>query len=50
MQHIARATEAILFQLAVGETWEEVTSYESWLRELAKSNFSDHMRIIATGN
>jgi hypothetical protein len=50
MQHIATATEAILFQLARGEDWDHVTSYENWLRELAKSNFSDHMRIIATGN
>ena len=50
MQHIARATEATLFQLATGEAWDEVTSYESWLRMLAKSNFPDHMLIIATGN
>lgn len=50
MQHIARATESILFQLARGEDWDEVTAYESWLGELAKANFSDHMRIISTGS
>ncbi|QOT81578.1 ATP-binding protein [Cupriavidus basilensis] len=50
MQHVAKATEAILFQLARGEDWADVTSYESWLRELAKANFPDHMRIISTGS
>ncbi|MDR6476199.1 hypothetical protein J2778_003699 [Paraburkholderia graminis] len=49
MQHVATATEAVLFQLARGEDWEAVTSYENWVRELAKANFSDHMRIISTG-
>ncbi|MFL9869741.1 ATP-binding protein [Paraburkholderia fungorum] len=49
MQHVATATEAILFQLARGEDWNGATSYENWLREFAKANFSDHMRIIATG-
>lgn len=48
MQHIAKAVEAALFRLAKGEDWAEVTSYESWLNSLAKVNFSDHMRIIAT--
>jgi hypothetical protein len=50
MQHVAKATEAILFQLARGEDWADVTSHESWLRELAKANFPDHMRIISTGS
>jgi len=50
MQHVAKATEAILFQLARGEDWGDVTSHESWLRELAKANFPDHMRIISTGS
>jgi hypothetical protein len=46
MQHVAWATEAALIRLAKGDNWEEVTSYEGWLNELAKTNFSDHMRII----
>lgn len=50
MQHIARATEAMLFQLAHGGDWVDVTSYENWLQEFAKANFSDHMRIISTGS
>ncbi|WP_018311901.1 hypothetical protein [Cupriavidus sp. UYPR2.512] len=50
MQHVATATEAILFQLASGQDWDAVTHHESWLRELAKTNFSDHMRIISTGS
>ncbi|MBW0446149.1 ATP-binding protein [Paraburkholderia phenoliruptrix] len=49
MQHVATATESVLFQLAKGEDWERATAYESWLRELARANFSDHMRIISTG-
>jgi type II secretory pathway predicted ATPase ExeA len=48
MQHVAKAVEAILFQLARGEDWETVTSYESWLNGLAKNNFSNHMHIIST--
>lgn len=49
MQHIATATEAVLFQLARTDDWDKVTSYENWLHELAKANFSDHMRIVSTG-
>lgn len=48
MQHIAKAIEAALFQLAAGAIWEQVISYEGWLERLAKVNFSDHMRIIST--
>lgn len=48
MQHIVRATELALFRLAQGEEWEVVTAYDSWLNGLAKSDFSDHMRIIST--
>jgi type II secretory pathway predicted ATPase ExeA len=48
MQHVAKAVEGVLFRLAHGESWEEVTSYESWLDGLARANFSDHMRIIST--
>jgi hypothetical protein len=50
MQHVAIATESVLFRLAKGEEWDHATSYESWLGELAKANFSDHMRIISTGS
>ncbi|GAB7549958.1 hypothetical protein CS8_096710 [Cupriavidus sp. 8B] len=50
MQHVAKATEAILFQLASGGDWEEVTCYRNWLCELAKANFSDHMRIISVSS
>ncbi|RQZ64609.1 ATP-binding protein [Burkholderia cepacia] len=48
MQHIARAVEGVLRQLANGLDWEDATSYENWLKGLAKTNFSDHMRIIAS--
>ncbi len=48
MQHIAMAVEHLLKRLSKGEDWEKITSYESWLSGLAKNNFSDHMRIIAT--
>ncbi|WP_288841665.1 ATP-binding protein [uncultured Deefgea sp.] len=48
MQHIARTIELALFRLAQGEEWGAVTSYTSWLEGLAKTNFSDHMRIIST--
>jgi len=48
MQHIAWTTEALLLQLAEHQDWDEVTSYENWLQELAKTEFSDHMRIISS--
>jgi hypothetical protein len=48
MQHIAMTVELVLFRLARGEEWETVTSYDNWLNSLAKTNFSDHMRIIST--
>jgi hypothetical protein len=48
MQHIAISIEGALFRLAQGDDWDEVTSYECWLNSLARVNFSDHMRIIAT--
>jgi type II secretory pathway predicted ATPase ExeA len=48
MQHIAMTVEGVLKQLSQGEDWEEVTRYESWLNGLARNNYSDHMRIIAT--
>lgn len=48
MQHVATAIESTLFQLASGGHWDEVTRYENWLDNLARANFSDHMRIIST--
>lgn len=48
MQHIATAVEAALLRLAHGEYWDDVTSYNSWLDSLARTNFSDHMRIISS--
>ncbi|VVD62959.1 ATP-binding protein [Pandoraea commovens] len=49
MQHIARTVEALLLQLATETPWDDVMSYENLLRELSRTNFSDHMRIISTG-
>lgn len=49
MQHIAMTVEGMLKQLAQGDDWDCVTGYRSWLDGLARNNFSDHMRIIATG-
>lgn len=48
MQHIAMTVEDMLKQLSQGEDWETVTGYKGWLNGLARSNYSDHMRIIAT--
>jgi type II secretory pathway predicted ATPase ExeA len=48
MQHIAMTVEGILRQLSQGEDWDMATRYENWLSGLAKNNYSDHMRIIAT--
>jgi hypothetical protein len=48
MQHIARTIEEILKKLACGESWKDAISYDSWLNELSKVNFTDHMRIIST--
>lgn len=48
MQHIAMTVEGMLQQLAQGEDWNSVTGYRGWLDGLARNNYSDHMRIIAT--
>lgn len=48
MQHIAVTVEGMLKLLSQGEDWEVVTGYEGWLNGLARNNYSDHMRIIAT--
>jgi len=50
MQHVAKTVESMLFRLAKGENWDDVTSYDSWLNGLFKTNFSDHMRIISTAS
>lgn len=48
MQHVAQAVESALFHLAQGTEWEAVTSYKSWLNLVAQTEFSDHMRMVAT--
>ncbi|MFP4889691.1 ATP-binding protein [Paraburkholderia sp. EG304] len=48
MQHVARTVEGMLRQLANGADWDDVTSYKNLLKELAKTNFSNHMRIIGS--
>ncbi|WP_454703339.1 ATP-binding protein [Achromobacter aegrifaciens] len=48
MQHLARTTEAVLLQLAQGEDWNKTVAFKNLLTELTKTNFPDHMRIIAT--
>lgn len=48
MQHIAKTVESALFRIAHGEYWEDVTTYDSWLSCLSRTNFSDHMRIISS--
>lgn len=48
MQSVAWTVEHILIRLARNEPWEKVTAYKSWLEELTKVNFADHMRVIAT--
>lgn len=48
MQHLARTTEALLLQLAQGEDWNQTIALKNILVELTKTNFADHMRIIAT--
>lgn len=47
MLHIARAVENALRRLGSGETWEAVTSLQSWLVMVAKTGFTDHMRKIS---
>jgi hypothetical protein len=47
MLHIARAVENALRRLGSGESWEAVTSLQSWLVMVAKTGFTDHMRKIS---
>jgi hypothetical protein len=48
MQHIARVVEEALLRLAQGVPWESVVSLDSWMDGLTRTNYPDHMRIIAT--
>ena len=47
MQHIARAIEEVLIDLARGEDWEIATSQANWIDALALTQFTDHMRLIS---
>jgi hypothetical protein len=47
MQHLAFSVERALFRLAGGEDWDNVTSEESWLEMIAKTQFTNHMRDVA---
>ena len=49
MQHIARAIEEILIDLARGKNWEVATSEVRWIDALAQTQFTDHMRLISAG-
>lgn len=49
MQHIARAIEEILIDVASGEKWEAATSEARWIDALAQTQFTDHMRLISAG-
>ena len=49
MQHVALATEKLLFKAANGEAWESVVSEQSWLDAIAQTQFTDHMRLVSAG-
>ncbi|GGI17037.1 ATP-binding protein [Oxalicibacterium faecigallinarum] len=46
MKHVALSVEEILWRLANGHEWEEVTNYESWLQVISERGFSAHMQAI----
>lgn len=46
MQHVAYAIEGVLFRLASGDDWDKATSPNTWIDELERSGFTDHMRLI----
>lgn len=46
MQHFSHAVEQVLRRLAAGESWEIVTKYEEWLKMIAKTGFTNHMRSV----
>jgi len=47
MQHIARAIEDVLVDVARGMDWETATSEVNWIDALALTQFTDHMRLIS---
>ncbi|MEQ1625689.1 MAG: hypothetical protein ABL870_13395, partial [Sediminibacterium sp.] len=47
MQHISRSVEQALRRMGEGEDWETVIEYKSWLQMIAKTRFTDHMRMIS---
>lgn len=47
MKHVALAVEEVLFRVARGGDWEDVTSEDSWLEIVAGTGFSDHMRLVS---
>lgn len=48
MKHVALTVEEVLWRLADGQEWDEVTSYNSWCEIVALRGFSGHMQAIAT--
>jgi AAA domain len=47
MQHISRTIEQALRRFGEGEDWDTVTEYKSWLKMIAKTGFTDYMRLIS---
>lgn len=47
MKHIALAVEDVLFQLAFGGAWDDLTSVESWVDTLTTHRLADHMRAVS---
>jgi hypothetical protein len=47
MQHIARAIEEVMVDVARGGDWEAATSQANWIDALALTQFTDHMRLIS---
>ena len=47
MQHIARAIEEVLVDVARGMDWETATSEVNWIDAVALTQFTDHMRLIS---
>jgi hypothetical protein len=46
MLHVAKTVEQALCQLSNGDSWEEVTKRENWLKLIYKTKFTDHIRAI----
>ena len=47
MQHIARAIEEVMVDVARGKDWQAATSQVNWIDALALTQFTDHMRLIS---